>query len=126
MSSIAAWIYVVTIGATVLFQIGLAAGMPWGAAAMGGRYPGTFPRQMRIAALAQAAILTGLAAIVAVRAGILVAGWFDASRTLVWVVVVIAAISVILNWSTPSKLERRIWGPITTVMLICSIVVAVN
>ena len=126
MSSLAAWIYVALVGVTVLFQVGLAVGMPWGVAAMGGRYPGRFPPRMRIAAVIQAAILIGLATIVAVRAGILDAGWFDTAKTLVWVVVAIAAVSVILNWSTSSKWERRIWGPVTVVMLISSIVVAVG
>ena len=37
-----------------LFQIALAAGMPWGHLAMGGRYPGKFPPNMRVGAVIQA------------------------------------------------------------------------
>lgn len=126
MSGPAGWIYVALIGVTVLFQVGLALGMPWGAAAMGGKFPGRFPGPMRIAAVVQAAALTGLAAIVAVRSEILSAGWFETSRSLIWIVVVMSAVSAMLNWATPSRWERLIWGPVASVMLISSLVVAVT
>jgi len=38
----------------VLFQLALALGAPWGAMAMGGKFPVRLPSTMRIAALAQA------------------------------------------------------------------------
>jgi len=28
----------------------------------------------------------------------------------------------LLNWITPSKPERRLWGPITTVMLVLAVI----
>lgn len=53
----------------VVFQVALAAGAPWGAYAMGGAFPGTFPLTLRIAALAQAALIAGMAVVVLSRPG---------------------------------------------------------
>ncbi|MBV7328584.1 hypothetical protein KFU94_10045 [Chloroflexi bacterium TSY] len=94
-----AYIFVFFTAIVVLFQFALAAGMPWGHLAMGGRYPGRFPPKMRIAA---------------------------AARGLIWVAVAFSAISTILNIITPSKWERILWVPVTVVMLISSVIVALN
>jgi hypothetical protein len=59
----------VSIG-VVAFQVALAAGAPWGAYAMGGAFPGTFPVTLRIAALAQAVLIAGMAAVVLSLAGL--------------------------------------------------------
>ena len=52
---LAALIFALMTALAVSFQIALALGAPWGHLAMGGRYPGQFPKPMRVAALAQAA-----------------------------------------------------------------------
>ena len=122
---LAAWVYLALAGLAIVFQLGLAVGMPWGNVAMGGRYPGKFPHHMRGAAVVQAVLLAALAGVVLVRAGWLLDQWFELSRTLIWFVVGFAGLSVILNVTTPSKWERRIWGPITILMLMSSIAVAV-
>lgn len=121
---LAAWLYAGLAGLAVLFQLAMAFGAPWGAVAMGGRYPGAFPHHMRGAAIVQAMFIGAMAAVVLVRAGLVAAPWFDLSRSLVWVVVAFAVLSMVLNLTTPSKWERRLWGPITVLMLISSITVA--
>ena len=57
----AALLYAAVSVGVVVFQIALAAGAPWGAYAMGGAFPGQFPLALRIAALAQAALIAGMA-----------------------------------------------------------------
>ena len=121
---VAGWLYAGLAGLAVLFQFALAFGAPWGALAMGGRYPGSFPHHMRGAAVVQAVVIWTMAGVVLVRAGLVSSPWFDISRSLVWVVVAFAVLSTVLNLTTPSKWERRLWGPITVVMLISSIAVA--
>ena len=74
-STIAARLYAALIACTILFQIGLAAGMPWGELAWGGSHPGTLPRQLRIASDASVAVLLALAFVVLVRAGLLLQSW---------------------------------------------------
>ena len=72
VQTIAAYIFTIAILISVLFQFALAAGAPWGHLAMGGRFPGKFPRNMRVATVIQAALLTFLAVVVLSRAAIVV------------------------------------------------------
>jgi hypothetical protein len=81
---------------------------------------------MRGAAVVQAVFIGAMAGVVLVRAGLVASPWFDISRNLVWVVVAFAVLSMVLNLTTPSKWERRLWGPITVLMLISSIAVATS
>ena len=120
----AALLYGALAAGVVLFQVALAAGMPWGAYAMGGAFPGRFPPPLRLAALAQAALIGGMGLVVLSRAGIVLAGWSRSARRLVWVVVAFAAVSVVLNVLTPSKGERLVWTPVSLLLLASSIVVA--
>jgi hypothetical protein len=110
----------------VAFQLALAAGAPWGAYAMGGAFPGSFPLTLRIAALAQAALIAGMSLVVLSRAGFVLPGWSRATRWLVWVVVGFAAVSLVLNLMTPSAGERALWAPVALLLLASSTVVAIQ
>ena len=123
---VAALLYVAVSGGVVAFQLALAAGAPWGAYAMGGAVPGQFPPALRIAALVQAALIVGMAAIVMSRAGLILAGWSRVTRWLVWVVVAVAAVSLVLNLITPSAGERALWVPVLLLLLASSAVVAIK
>ncbi|MCK6584101.1 MAG: hypothetical protein L6Q49_13465 [Anaerolineales bacterium] len=115
---ISAFIYIVVSVVVILFQIALAAGVPWGEFAMGGAFPGQFPPELRVAAVLQAGILAALAFVVLARAGITLPRWSRTSRWLIWVLV--------LNTITPSAGERAIWAPVALIMLICSVIVAIR
>lgn len=108
----------------VLFQLALAAGAPWGAYAMGGAFPGTYPPPMRVAAVVQAAILAGVAAIVLARAGVAFPLWRP--HRLAWIVVVLLAVGVVLNLITPSGMERLIWAPVAIVLFLSALRVALS
>lgn len=122
----AAILYAIVSLAVVAFQVALAAGAPWGAYAMGGAFPGQFPPPLRVAALVQAALLVGLAAIVLARAGLIRPRWARASRWLIWFVVAFAVVSFILNLITPSAGERAIWAPVAFLLLLSSATVALS
>lgn len=122
----AAHIFAVLTGITILFQLALAAGAPWGALAMGGRYPGRFTARLRIAAIVQALVLVLLASIVYSRAGILLPSWYGFSQTAIWLVVGINALSSFMNLITPSKWERILWAPVALSLLVCSLIVALS
>ncbi len=126
MSHAAGLLYASVSAGVVAFQIALAAGMPWGAYAMGGAFPGQFPPALRIAALVQAALLVGLAAVVLVRAGLILPAWSRVSRWLIWMVVAVAAVGLVLNLITPSAGERALWAPVTVILLLSSVVVALR
>jgi hypothetical protein len=121
----AALLYLLLTLIIVGFQLALAAGAPWGDLAMGGRYPGQFPAQMRVGAVIQAGLLAALALIVLARAGLVLPEWSGAGA-LVWIAVGLSVISLVLNLITPSKWERRLWAPVALLMLISSLLVALN
>ena len=91
---------------------------------MGGKFPGRYPPQMRVAALVQMVPLTFIALVVLTRAGIVFDEYFELSRPVIWFVVAYMAVGTILNVITPSKKERMLWAPVAIVLLICSFVVA--
>jgi hypothetical protein len=126
IATAAATVYAVAVLGVIAFQLALAIGAPWGSYAMGGAFPGRFPRPMRIAAVVQAALLAVTIAVVVSRAGLMLATWSDAARWAIWGVVVIAAIGVVLNAASRSAGERRIWVPVTVVMLASALAVAVS
>lgn len=126
MNRPAAFLYSFASAGIIAFQLALAAGAPWGAYAMGGAYPGQFPPALRIAALLQAALLGGMAAVVLARARLILPRWLRLARWLVWGVVAFTAISLVLNLITPSAGERALWAPVAAVLLICSTVVALD
>jgi hypothetical protein len=124
ISAIAAIIYAMATAGVVVFQVGLALGAPWGGYAMGGAFPGRFPPHLRIAAVAQAAILAMLAVVVLATAGLLAPKLVQAAPWLVWLAVAFSAVAAILNTITRNVGERRLWAPVTYVMLACSLIVA--
>jgi hypothetical protein len=93
---------------------------------MGGAFPGRFPRRLRIAAVVQAALLALTIAIVLARAGLVLPEWSGTAAVLAWAVVAVAAVALVLNAISPSAGERRIWVPVTFVMLVTSLVVALT
>jgi hypothetical protein len=119
-----ALLYATVSAGVIAFQLALAAGAPWGEYAMGGAFPGQIPPALRIAALVQAALHVGLAAVVLVRAGLILPAWSRVSRWLIWMVVAVMAVGLVLNLITPSAGERAIWAPVVLILLISSAVVA--
>jgi hypothetical protein len=114
---------IVTLG-VIAFQMALAAGAPWGAYAMGGVARGQFPPALRVAAIIQAVLLAGMAAVILARAGLILPGWAQVSGWLVWIVVALMGGFLVLNLITPSAGERAIWAPTLALLLISSLIVA--
>ncbi len=121
-----ATLYAAFTAIVVVFQLALAAGAPWGQVAMGGRYPGRFPTQLRVGALVQAVLLSFLALVVLSRAGVGFPVLDPVSGWMVWIAVAISLLSLILNLITPSKWERRLWAPVALVLVVCSLLVALS
>lgn len=112
-------------GVVILFQFCLSIGLPWGAASMGGKYPGVYPKKMRIVALVNMIILNFLMLIVLVNAGLILPQLMSFSEIAIWFVVVFYAIGTVLNTITPSKIER-IWAPVAAIQMITTIIVAIK
>ena len=123
---LAARAFAVLTGLVCLFQLALALGAPWGAYAMGGAFPGTFPPAMRAAAAVQIAILAVIAAVVLSAAGLTIQAWRPVARRMVWIVVALLAVGVVLNLITPSSLERLIWAPVALLLFLSALRVALS
>ncbi|WP_339300051.1 hypothetical protein MKY92_07900 [Paenibacillus sp. FSL R5-0623] len=119
-------VFTVLIMIVILFQIALAAGLPWGEYAMGGKFPGKYPISMRFACIVQIAILAFMGIIVLSKAGLLWPRWSSFSDIAIWFIVGYLVLGTILNLITRSVWERRIWAPVTLMMLITSIIIAIS
>lgn len=123
MAELAAVVFAATITGVVGFQLALALGAPWGEYAMGGAVRGSFPPPMRVLAAVQAVLLAILALIVLGRVGI---GPLAGAGSAVWVAVATSVLAVLLNAASRSGGERRIWVPVSLVLLASSLVVALT
>ena len=90
-----------------LFQLGLAAGAPWGAAAWGGARPGRLPAGLRAASGASAVLIGGIAATAAVPE-LVPSG--TRARVLRGAAIYLA-LGVPLNAVSRSPVER-VWAPV--------------
>jgi cytochrome bd-type quinol oxidase subunit 2 len=119
-------VFIALLGIVILFQLALALGAPWGEYAMGGKFPGKFPAQMRIAALVQIVILFLIALVVLSASGLALNQFYNFARTAIWFVVAFFVLGSLMNLATKSVKERRIWAPVNVLLLLLSIFVAIN
>lgn len=115
-----AFVYASIVAGVCVFQGLLVAGAPWAHLTQGGRHSGSLPRSGRAAAALSVLVLLFMAGSVTSAAG-LAPHW---SRWTLWITLGLQALSTLLNWITPSRPERRLWGPVTTVMLSLAVFVA--
>jgi hypothetical protein len=120
--TISAILYLFCVAGLVVFQLSLAAGLPRGKLAIGGRFSGAFPVGIRIVAVAIAILFLGIASLVLARAELAFAGVQPVANQLAWPVVFLSLASFVMNLITPSRAERNLWGPVTAVMLASSMV----
>jgi len=125
-TDLAALVFAATIALVIGFQLALAAGAPWGAYAMGGSFPGRYPPAMRVAAVVMALILALVALVVLSCAGLLLPGLAAGTPWVIWVIVALSAVGVVMNAASRSAGERRLWVPVTLVLLVSSLVVALT
>jgi len=118
----AALVYVLIIAVVIVFQLCLIAGAPWGRLTQGGRHEGALPASRRIAAGLSIMLLAAMGTAIASSAG-LFPRWPDWTG---WVATGVQGLSTLLNWITPSRPERRLWGPVTTAMLALSAFVVLS
>jgi len=121
----AAIIFTALAGIVIIFQGCLAAGVPWGKASMGGKYPGKYPPKMRVVAVLNMLIMAFIAAVVLSEANMMFPKLKPISGIGIWLIVVFFIVGTIMNTITPSKIER-IWAPVALIQLITSLIIAIN
>ena len=107
------------------FQMLLASGRPWGAAAWGGANPGVLPATFRIASGFAALLWLGFAAVVLTYGRILL---FEVSRELtgpaLWVLTALLGVGTVMNGISRSKRERLMWTPISLTAFLLTLALA--
>jgi hypothetical protein len=121
-----AFIYTILMSAVIIFQLCLTLGLPWGAASMGGKFPGKYPTKMRFVSFFNMILLSFMTMIVLIKADLILPQFKSTSHFAIWFVVIFSITAVILNTITKSKIERNIWAPVTAIQFICVLIVAFN
>ncbi|HEY7598598.1 MAG TPA: hypothetical protein VH741_01635 [Candidatus Limnocylindrales bacterium] len=122
---LAAYLAVACFVVLVGFQVGLAAGMPWGAAAWGGRNPGRLPPGLRVASAVSIAVYIVAALVVLDRAGRpLVDLPPDVALWGTWLIFGLLVIGVLVNLASSSRYERFGWAPFAALNALLVLIVA--
>ncbi|MDP9468244.1 MAG: hypothetical protein M3P32_05825 [Chloroflexota bacterium] len=123
----AAILSVLLLGVIVVFQLALALGAPWGAAAWGGQNPGVLPTRLRIASAVVALVVYPLViAVVVAAAGLIGDDWLPVDGSvLMWALAGLLGLGALANFSSRSPPER-IWGPVALTIAICCAIIALG
>jgi hypothetical protein len=114
------------LGVIAVFQIALAVGAPWGAASWGGRHPGKLPTGYRIgSAIAGLFFYPAVAVFILDSAGVLGDETSSDGGAGLWVLVGLFGLSTVINFISPSKVER-IWAPVALVLTACCAILAIS
>lgn len=114
-----AFIYCAVILGVIGFQVALILGAPWGRITQGGQIEGPLPLSGRIVAAVSIFLLVGMALAILSADG----RWPGWPSWTGWGAVAMNAGMMVLNWITPSRSERNLWGPITTVIFVLAVAV---
>ena len=106
--------------ANVFFQIALILGAPLGRYTQGGSHAGALPVSGRILAAVSIPVILFQALAILSAAGFPGLNWPIWTG---WAAFGVQLVTTVLNWITPSKPERAVWGPITLVMSAMALVV---
>lgn len=110
--------------AVIALQGALAAGLPWGEAAWGGRHR-VLPPKLRVGSAAAAVILVAAGWVLLARAELVAPGaeplWV---RVAAWVLAALFALSTLGNLASKSRIERRLMTPAAAATAACFLVVA--
>ena len=126
IQTVAAFVFSALASIVFCFQIALGLGAPWGHLTLGGRYAGRLPGRMRGFAAFSALLIALFAAIVLSRAGLMLPGCEPAARVGIWFVVGYSVLGILMNAMSKSRWERILWIPVTALMLVSSLIVAIG
>lgn len=110
------------------FQIALVLGAPWGEFTQGGATSGALATGGRMLALVSALLLVAMAFVVLARAGL--GPLHRVSRrvvgVLIWLTVAYCAVGLLANLASRSVNERAVWAPVTAVLVVLILIVALG
>jgi hypothetical protein len=123
---------IAAIGATIgflgiaVFQAALVLGAPMGHAAWGGKHR-RLPTSLRIGSAIAIVVWLVATAVVLASAGFDVPSPSETVRPwAIWVVVGLLVVGAVMNAASPSRWERFVWAPLSLVLALLTIVVALG
>ena len=116
----AAIVALMLLGVIWLFQIALALGVPWGAAAWGGQHSGVLPKTLRLGSAIAAVVLYPLIVLyVLASIDVVELAWLPgAGSRALWVLTGVFTLGALMNFISRSSIER-IWGPVALAIAVC-------
>ena len=125
LETVALWLLIVAFLKLSLFQLALSLGAKWGELAYGGSHKGKLPANYRIASLFSAVVAVALAGHYLAELGVFESLLDSGGRAIAnWVFFALLAVGAVLNNISRSAPERKLWGPITIVMAVSALIVA--
>jgi hypothetical protein len=123
----AAIVAIVLLGTLIAFQILLAFGIPWGAAAWGGQNLGVLPRRYRIASgITAIAVFPLMILYVVESADLAEISWLPGSGSgVMWALFAFFVFGTFMNVVSRSRVER-IWAPVNLALAVCCIAIALG
>lgn len=106
---------------TLVFQLALAVGAPWGSAAWGGRHPGVLPPRLRWASAFAGLIVYPWITVLVVDAGELIELNLvdrDTGVTILWVLTGLFSLGALANLASRSRIEK-LWTPVAAGIAVC-------
>ena len=122
----AAKIYAFFAAYLIIFQLALMLGAPWGVMTQGGFNTGTLPVSGRIIAGLSALLLVVLIHVVLTHAGLVRSIGPAKKRWALYLAAIIATLSAMANFITPSVPERMMGAPIAAILLVTVIIVIIR
>ncbi|HEY7796940.1 MAG TPA: hypothetical protein VIB61_04115 [Microbacteriaceae bacterium] len=125
LETVALWLLILAFLKLSLFQLALSLGAKWGELAYGGSHKGKLPANYRIASLFSAVVAVALAGHYLAELGVFESLLDSGGRAIAnWVFFALLAVGAVLNNISRSAPERKLWGPITIVMAVSALIVA--
>ncbi len=111
LQQLAGIIYLLITVVVIFFQICLSAGAPWGEFTQGGRNKGVLPKSGRLLAAISVPVLVFMGLSITS----IISNAPNWEKWTVYVTMVVQGLTAVANLITPSRKERLLWGPVTTV-----------
>ena len=108
------------------FHAALAMGAPWGRYAWGGQHKGALPQRLQWGSAVSVPVVLAMAVVLLIRAEVLHPQYARGMEWPVWGIFLYLVVNTVANWKSDSADERRVMGPLATVLLVLVAIVAFN
>lgn len=125
IATVAAWIVVAMLASLAVLQVLVASGRPLGRFVWGGRHE-VLPARLRVGSLVSVLVYAAIAVLVLDRAGVIDVLPEGVAVVGTWVVAAYFALGILANAASRSPSERAVMTPVSLVLAVCTLLVALS